>query len=477
MYQHYRLRPARRISAISRPPFGPASQRAVPGGWRGAGGSPARHGLLLNGVLAAMACLAAWAPAPAHADSGITLYGSFDVGVDQIKKSQGNVQGTLFSVSGGRVIPNAVAAPSSSISRMSTSLTRQSYFGFKGNEELGDGFVAKFQLEGGFTPDAGTLSNDVRFFGRVAWVGLTTPAGEFRLGRQAVPMLVAYYFNSVERLGSTDVLAAGVTVNNLQVYQDNMFSYTVAKGPWLGQLSYTPNGGVASRVSAARSPASNVNTGQIIGGATAGSEDGTGRGKAVGAMLAYTDADLTLTGAYHRNHFGVPFGLATAAGFVPLFNVDSFMSYTLGAKYRFASTGTELAGNFYRGAFKESGDADPRITSLGLAVKQTVKLFDLIAQISDSRFNNFTHGKNRAYTLGAEYNLSKRTALYLRYAQVEDQRGDIVSSSLNPALTLAGGPTTMLLPLGALEIPVLSGAGTQMDATTRLYGVGIRHTF
>ena len=156
---------------------------------------------------------------------------------------------------------------------------------------------------------------------------------------------------------------------------------------------------------------------------------------------------------------------------------ESFTSYMAGAKYRFSSTGTEVAGNFYRGQFKESGDGDPRITSISAAVKQSIGLIDLIAQVSDNKFNNFTKGKNLAYTFGAEYNLSKRTAVYLRYAQVEDKRGDIVRSPLNPALTLAGGPTTMLLPLGALEIPVLSGAGTQMDATTRLYGVGIRHAF
>lgn len=413
----------------------------------------------------------------AHAQSGITLYGSFDVAVDQIKKSQGNVQGTLFGVSGGRPVPNALASPSTSTSRMSTSLTRQSYLGFKGNEDLGGGYQAKFQLEGGFTTDAGTLSNDNRFFGRVAWVGLTTPVGEFRLGRQAAPVLVAYYFNSLERLGSTDILGAGVTINNLQVYQDNMVSYTLAKGPWLAQVTYSPNAGVGNRVSAARSPASNANTGQIIGGATAGTEDTSGRGRTVGAMVVYNQSDLTLVASYHRNRFGVPFGLATAQGYVPLFNAERFTSAMAGAKYRFASTGTELAGNVYRGQFKESGNLDPKVTSLSVALKQSISAVDLIAQVSDNRFNNFTKGKNLAFTFGAEYNLSKRTAVYARYAQVEDKRGNIVSSPLNPALTLAGGPTTLLLPLGALEIPVLSGAGTQMDATTRLYGVGVRHVF
>lgn len=441
--------------------------------------APARSGWALAAVasLGVLGALGLHGAAQAQTQGGLTIYGSFDVAVDQIKKSEGNVQGTLFGVAGGRPVPNAVASPATSTSRMSTSLTRQSYLGFKGNEDLGGGYQAKFQLEGGFTPDAGTLSNDGRFFGRVAWVGLTTPVGEFRVGRQAAPLLVAYYFNSVERLGSTDILGAGVTVNNLQVYQDNMVSYTLAQGPWLAQLTFSPNAGVGPRVSAARSPSSNATTGQIIGGATAGTEDSSGRGRAVGAMVAFTQSDLTLVAGYHHNRFGVPFGLATAQGFVPLFNAESFTSYMAGAKYRFSSSGTEVAGNFYRGQFKESGDGDPRITSISAAVKQSIGLIDLIAQVSDNKFNNFTKGKNLAYTFGAEYNLSKRTAVYLRYAQVEDKRGNIVRSPLNPALTLAGGPTTMLLPLGALEIPVLSGAGTQMDATTRLYGVGIRHAF
>src|SRR4030095_4639728 len=113
----------------------------------------------------------------------------------------------------------------------------QSHLGFRGTEELGGGWAAKFALEAGLLPDIGGTGNDGRLFGRLSWVGLASPYGELRLGRQASPMLVAYYLNSLERIGTTDLLAAGVSANNLQNYQDNMISYGLIKGSWLSRLS------------------------------------------------------------------------------------------------------------------------------------------------------------------------------------------------------------------------------------------------
>jgi hypothetical protein len=51
----------------------------------------------------------------------------------------------------------------------------------------------------------------------------------------------------IRLLGTTDLLAAGVTINNLQIYQDNMLSYRLQSGPWLAMGAYSPNGGVAGQ--------------------------------------------------------------------------------------------------------------------------------------------------------------------------------------------------------------------------------------
>ena len=419
----------------------------------------------------------------AIAQSSVTIYGTMDLSLDSIHKSQGNVQGTVFGLSGVTPVPNSVASPAQTMTRIGTSLTGQSHFGLKGVEDLGGGWLAKFQLESAIVPDTGGLGSDGRLFGRMAWVGVTTPLGELRMGRQAAPMLAGYYLNSLERLGTTDLIGAGVIVNNLQIYQDNMLSYTARSGGWVGQASYSPNAGVASRVSAARAsattstPVATPTTGQIVGGATAGSESDTNRGRTYGALGAYLGHNWKLIGAYHSNDFNAPVGLATTAGgFVPLFSINSYHAYMLGATYNFESSGTQLAVNHHDGQYKDSSGANPKVSTWSMAVKQTLGQFDLIGQVAHGEFTNFTQGKDVTLMFGADYNLSRRTAIYVRAGQLKDSRGSIVRAALTP-VGLAGGPSVLLVPLGAVEIPLFSGAGASMDATTRLVGVGIRHSF
>lgn len=419
----------------------------------------------------------------AVADSSVSVYGLIDLSVDQVTKTEGNVQGTLFGLNGVTPVPNSTASPHQSVTRMGSSLTGQSVLGFKGTEDMGGGLVAKFQLETALVPDTGQTATANRLFGKQAWVGLTTPGGEFRFGRQAAPMVVSYYLNSLERLGSMDLIAAGVTMNNLQINQDNMVSYTAQVGKFLGQASYSPNAGVASRISAARSTATSTTplatpgTGEIVGGATAGGENSEGRGKAYGAFGAYIEDNWRVIASVHRNNFRAPAGLATmSGGFVPLFNLNAYQSWMLGGKYKLASSGTEFALNYHQGRFTDSSGMNPRVVTMGAAIKQTLGQVSLIAQACSTQFTNFTKGKDTAFMLGADYHLSKRTALYIRAGQLSDDRGKPVTAPLTP-LGVAGGPMVLLLPLGALEIPLFSGAGANMDAETRVVGIGMRHTF
>jgi predicted porin len=434
----------------------------------------------LSSVALAVAAMGA---SPAIAQSSLTLYGLIDLSVDSVRKSQGDVQGTVFGLNGLTPVPNSVASPEQKITRLANSLTGQSHLGFRGTEDLGGGWQAKFQLEGALVPDNGGIGSDGRMFGRTAWVGLTTPVGEVRLGRQASPMLAAFYLNTLERLGSTDLLAAGVTANNLQGYQDNLISYLVRSGNWLGQVSYSPNAGVASRISAARAsatsstPVANETTGQIVGGASAGTESDSQRGRTSAAFLAYRAGHWTWVSSVLHNEFDAQVGLARTSGaFVPLFALKDYSAWMMGGKYRWEASGTEVALNVHHGRFTDESGADPAVRTFGLAVKQSWGALDLIAQAVDSRFTNFTEGQNRAYMLGLDYKLSRRTAVYARVGQLKDRRGDIVVAPLTP-VPMAGGPAVLLVPLGALEIPYFSGAGANMNATTRLLGVGVRHSF
>ena len=434
---------------------------------------------------ASAACLTALAlmAGQACAQSSVTMYGTLDVGFDRVDKSEGNVQGTVFGVSGATPVPNRLAAPATVTSRVSPSHTRQSNIGFKGVEDLGGGYRGLFVLEGGVTIDNGGQANDGRLFGRQAYVGLTTPVGEVKLGRQASPMLISYYLVTPEALGSTDFFGAGLVVNTVQTWQDNQISYAVKKGEWTGILSYATNSGIGSGISAARSvatsstPVATGSTGQIVGGLTAGAETASGRGKTAGAMVAYRTENLTALASYHRNNFdNVPIGVVSGTTLVPLFFGEKFTSYMGAVKYTIPGVGTTLAVAGHNAKFELRGNTDPEVRTWTATMKHPIGAFDLSAIFLDTRFTNYTEGKDRGLMLGLDYNLSKRTALYTRFGGIKDTRGKVVVSSATP-LPLAGGPGAILIPLGTQEVPLFSGAGQNIDARTTMLSLGIRHAF
>lgn len=135
----------------------------------------------------------------AHAQSGVTLYGSLDQYLNAMRSSSG---ATLKSVEDGAYL--------------------RSRFGVKGLEDLGQGLSAKFQMEGGFSTDTGSQADGSRFWDRQAWVGLASKDyGEFRIGRQNGPIQArgGYIDNTARTLGSV--------INNFGVPSryDNDVSY------------------------------------------------------------------------------------------------------------------------------------------------------------------------------------------------------------------------------------------------------------
>lgn len=94
----------------------------------------------------------------------VTLYGIVDTGIEHL---------------------NHVGAAGASLTRV-PSLTGSvpSRVGLRGGDDLGGGLRAVFTLESGFAPDAGTLAQGGRLFGRQAWVGLAGTWGTLSFGRQ-----------------------------------------------------------------------------------------------------------------------------------------------------------------------------------------------------------------------------------------------------------------------------------------------------
>ena len=107
-----------------------------------------------------------------------------------------------------------------------------SRWGIRGSEDMGGGMKALFQLESGFASDTGRLSNDGGLFNREAFMGLESKLGTVRFGRITSPV----YFASADYISlhnhdtgnSSDALfgfaATGVNNNNSVTYKTPSFA-------------------------------------------------------------------------------------------------------------------------------------------------------------------------------------------------------------------------------------------------------------
>ncbi|WP_345814625.1 porin [Paraburkholderia sp. PREW-6R] len=113
-------------------------------------------------ALAVSAALCAAFAASASAQTSVTLYGVIDEGVNYTNNAG---RGHVYELTSG--------------------YAQGSRWGLKGSEELGGGLKAIFQLENGFDVNSGRLNQGGRLFGRQAFVGLSADNyGSLTFGRQ-----------------------------------------------------------------------------------------------------------------------------------------------------------------------------------------------------------------------------------------------------------------------------------------------------
>ncbi len=433
---------------------------------------------------AALLALATFGASAAFAQSSLTIYGNIDIGLDNVRKGQGDVSGTTQAViAAANPTFRAGFVDKSSVTRLSSSISSVNALGFRGVEDLGGGYKGNFVLEGQFQLDVGAQSGqDNRMWGRQAYVGLTTPGGEVRLGRQYAPMFFTFAFTTIEALGGADIQGSGLIVNNLQVRQDNQVSYWLKTGGLTAAVSYATNAGVDATVSSSRAANGSITptSGQIIGGLTAGNEvaDSGNRGQAIGLFVNYAfDPGFIVNGSYHANKFG---NATLITGGITWADLDKYEAFAVGSKYTIPGAGTILSGIFHHGKFTndDGNNEGPKINTWALGVKQPIGNFAIGAQFAHSKFSNFTEGKDTSLMLIGDYNFSKRTKLYIRAGYAKDEAGDTAATGrATPGGGVRGGPLPLLTGFGSLETPFFSGGGANVDATTRVVAIGVRHQF
>lgn len=336
----------------------------------------------------------------AHAQSSVTLFGVTDAGLLYTSKTRDAATGA----NAGKQISMIDGGSS------------YSQFGILGTEDLGGGLKAKFKLESGISVANGAIAHcNGNLFGCEAWVALDSNYGEFKAGLQFSPFFLALYASDPRNMSFFGSGAVNLVGNFLGtgIFSANSMSYTSPK-LWGLQASLLYSfGGKPGDFQAGRQYAASVkyeNGGLMINAAIFDGNSGT-------ANPTPTPTNLAAEGR------------------------------TIGAAYTFGTVTAKASFTNY----KVTGSFNNNVYGGGLSwfVTPAIVLDGGVWVTSD---RNRTANHSILAALGANYLLSKRTALYAQVAVADNHGAMNTGVSTNGALY---GPS-----------------GTTVGATA-----GIRHSF
>ena len=372
----------------------------------------------------------------AHAQNSVTLYGVIDTGLIYVHNANGNEKqigtnsGTL---SGDR-------------------------WGLKGQEDLGGGLKAIFQLENGFDVNTGKLNQGGREFGRQAFVGLTSDKlGTVTLGRQYDPLVDMvqgitgdnYWASIVGTPGDVDNYDNSSRVNNGVKYVSPNYAGLQFEG-----LYGFSNGAGTTGQGQTWSGAVAYNNGPL--GLAAGyyytSNPSAGRSATTwNSPSSDSIFDSPINSGYASAH---SIGIARAAAQYAIGPVTFGGSYS-NAKYRpdgfsaYTSTQTYNIGSLF---------ANYQLTpALLIGTGYTYE-----------KASGDTAAKYHQVGIGADYTLSKRTDFYALGAYQH------ASGTQATFTTNAAGQTVRVDQAAQASIGSFGFAGT---STQEMVIVGIRHKF
>jgi predicted porin len=243
-----------------------------------------------------------------------------------------------------------------------------SRWGLRGSEALGNGLNVAFTLENGFLSDSGALGQGGRLFGRQAHVGLNGGFGSVTVGRQYTPAFYATYSGDVDEYSNFSIVANQlVLVAGGLLRADNAITYSTPNMGGFTMSAQWAFGEVAGNTSANR-----------IFGANAQYSNGP-----INAGIGYAD---------NKNASGV----------------SSQRTSVLAASYNFGIA--KVGGEYHE--IKNLVPTANKWKGWTLGVVAPMGAISLVAEIGQSKNGALKHSE---FELGANYSLSKRTDLYVRY--------------------------------------------------------------
>jgi predicted porin len=316
----------------------------------------------------------------AQAQSSVTLYGVIDAGLGYVSKA--NESGDrLYGMINGNLSGDR--------------------WGLKGQEDLGGGLKAIFQLENGFDVGTGQLNQGGREFGRQAFVGLTGNSwGTVTLGRQYDPLVDmvqgitadAYFGSIMATPGDVDNYDNSLRVSNAVKYvSPNYSGFQVEALYGFSNLAGTTGQGQTW------SAAATYNNGPLAlaGGYFYANNPSTNRVTGWNSPSSDSLFNSPVNIGYQTAH---SIGIARAAG------QYAFGPFTVGASYSNAQY--ENDGN---SAFTSKETYN---VGSGFVNYQATPAMLLGLGYTYTNASGDTSANYHQVSLGADYSLSKRTDVY-----------------------------------------------------------------
>ena len=437
-------------------------------------------------ALAALAATSAFAQVPTAqpvGSSSVTVFGVLDATVTRLTASN---SGSVTILDGG-------------------GRNASSRLGFRGTEDLGGGLAAAFWLEAGVNVDNGsgantTLNNTAAgdkitmgqtstpwaptatagarqglTFNRASTVSLISKdLGEVRLGRDYSPTFWNYTvydpFGTVGAGSVLNVIGGPLAPVGIQAFPPGAAYPMVRTSNSIGWLSPNWNGVTAQLQYALSEQPTNCAApltayqGNTCWGAN-------GDGKMVGGRLAYAAGPLSAALAYSKTDYGNVATAAAPTGAI-FSNTTAYRgnytqmnlggAYDLGVARLMAQYGTQTQA--------ASGVAnEKKMSSYMLAAVVPVGALSIKASYAEGKRDDATGAvaganeigsKNTQFALGAQYDFSKRTAVYGTYSSNKLTAGATTAGALRVNLGLAG-----------------AALATGTSATATGIDIGIRHSF
>ncbi|WP_345814834.1 porin [Paraburkholderia sp. PREW-6R] len=343
----------------------------------------------------------------AAADSSVTLYGVADTFVQYLDNGGSH---SYSGRSGG---------------------STGSLFGLKGDEDLGGGLKAQFDVESGFNLNNGTFFADTAaLFYRQAWVGLSHDQyGSLTFGRQYEPSFRIAYpvdpFRANEVLSpfSADVLAVDRNTLSTQYDSGRASNSVLYKSPNYRGLQFF---------------------GMYAFSATVTQPVPATSGNMLNVGASYSGYGLYAGFAYVNQHAGRE-TVATLPAPLALLGTEHFIA---ALAYQIGIVNFQLNYSYQR-----ASDAPSRslaallgtghslsIAELGATIQATPA--DVIEVAAIQRDVRGVHDNTPGFQLGADHSLSKRTSLYVRAGYMKNNGSATVSW---PGVTVTEPGTKQIL--------------------------------